>query len=458
MTIDPGHARRRRLAVLGGARGRVLDRAPETADQFVEMLPILGATAVMAGISVFFALVDAVRVPVAAAVCLAVFWATIIFVVDRFLTASLTSTRTVWKLVALAAPRVLMAGLIGVVIATPLVLRVFDADVTARVEQNIAAQSVANEQTLKESAQAERLARARDRVTELSVQAKTGRITGDDPVDPRVAAARDDVEALEGDVAEQRERTTDAVVLYKCERDGPQAVRDPPPDCTGRPGNGEAAEQYGRQMETEQGKLADLESALGAARQDLNRVEEVADADSTASAEEIKEQAAGALPAARADAAGAQRAYAGYEATLTESTENADGLLARLEALHQISVEKPVLGVAHATIAALFFLVELLPVLVKTLKAYGDPTHYETAEHEDSRTLIDLARIRHDEERFEVEAQSRLRTEVLQDMLDRERELGRRANAHVAGEMEAILDRALDEWSAQVRTTLQGPP
>jgi hypothetical protein len=41
-------------------------------------------------------------------------------------------------------------------------------------------------------------------------------------------------------------------------------------------------------------------------------------------------------------------------------------------------------------------------------------------------------------------------------MRNREEELGKRANAHVASHMQEILDAALLEWSDQVRSRLPG--
>jgi hypothetical protein len=357
----------------------------------------------------------------------------------------------------MAAPRVIMASLIGIVIATPLVLRVFDADVTARVDQNIAEQSAVNEKLLQESAQRENLLEAEARVVDLEQQAKTGRISDKAETDPRVAEADGRVQDLEKQVSQQQHVADQAALLYQCERDGTgRNDLDNPGQCSRTAGDGTLAGTARQRMDTEAAELEQLEGNLETARADLGEVQKGAGLDSRTSEEGIKTQAREQLADARSDSAKAKLDFDTYAQTLNDSNENANGLLSRLDALHQISLEKPVLGFSHLTIAGLFFIIELLPVVVKTLKAYGDPTHYEQVEREDSHTLVERAKVQRNEERYQVEQQSQLRLDLLQDMQDRELQLGKRANAHVASEMEVILDRALDEWSAQVQSAVQG--
>src|SRR5690606_35569916 len=118
-------SRLRTLAILGGADGPILDRVPGEAPRFVQMFFVLLGTALVSAISMLFALTTGVQVAIWVAVPLALVWAAIIFNLDRFLTSTMSSTRSVGKLIALALPRVAMAALIGFLVAEPLVLQVF---------------------------------------------------------------------------------------------------------------------------------------------------------------------------------------------------------------------------------------------------------------------------------------------------------------------------------------------
>ncbi|CNL14632.1 Uncharacterised protein [Mycobacterium tuberculosis] len=64
---------------------------------------------------------------------------------------------------------------------------------------------------------------------------------------------------------------------------------------------------------------------------------------------------------------------------MAQGNAGAVGLLSQISGLNRLSEKEPAILWAHILIAALFFMIELLPVLVKVLTSYGDPSLYEKA-------------------------------------------------------------------------------
>ena len=190
---------------------------------------------------------------------------------------------------------------------------------------------------------------------------------------------------------------------------------------------------------------------------------------------------------ARAELPGLQKRYATLEAGLEKTRSNDQnainantGILAQLSALSAAGAHNFGLLLAQLTVAALFFLIEMLPVGVKFLLNLGPLSTYETVAKLEEEKIVDKARLNRvaqrrsveresDEERKKAdaasrerikktEAQSRVRINVAEDMSRREETMSIHANGHVAGKMEEILDAALQEWSAQVRARLNAGP
>jgi hypothetical protein len=231
------------------------------------------------------------------------------------------------------------------------------------------------------------------------------------------------------------------------------------PHCAGasnRVGNGPIA----------QAKYQQYQAALATYNSVAARLRAAQDAENAA--QQAVQQSQGAALAryqaeARASLPGLQAQYSAVEAKLAsmaKSDQNANngnnGLLAQLSALWAASGQNFALVLAHLTVLALFFIIEILPVSVKFLLNLGAPTAYEIASKLREDKLIDSVRIQRTESRRREERESQARLSVEDDMRKREEDLGKRANEHVANHMEEILDIALAEWGQRVRARLAG--
>ncbi|MFG6503957.1 DUF4407 domain-containing protein [Microbacterium sp. P05] len=368
----------RRLAVLGGADSAVLDDVPEETPRFVQMFLVLAGTALVSALSMLFALMTGVRIAVWLAVPLAIVWALIIFNLDRFLTSSMRSTRNPWRLLGLAFPRVVMAALIGIVVAEPLVLQVFQNDIAREVTSTNISQALSDQDAVTSGPEKQALDAATARMTALEDQAATGIVAGTSSTSAEAAAAQASVDQLTAQLAAQQAVIDQARALYQCELTG--AGAGTVPGCTGVTGDGASSEAAEAQLAGAQASYDGIAAQLQQATATLSSANAAGTDAAAASAETNKQQAEGELPAARTQYEGALAAYNERAAAVAGGNAEAQGILSQIGALDRLSQREPVLAWAHWLIAALFFMIELLPVLVKVLTSFGDPSVYEKAE------------------------------------------------------------------------------
>ncbi|WP_311257899.1 DUF4407 domain-containing protein [Microbacterium sp. WCS2018Hpa-9] len=372
----PG-SRLRKLAILGGAEGEILDRVPGETPRFVQMFFVLAGTALVSAISMLFALTTGVQAAIWLAVPLAVVWALIIFNLDRFLTSTMSSTRNVWKLIGLAIPRVIMAAIIGFVVAEPLVLQIFHNDIAREVAATNITQAQSDQEALETGPEKKALDAASDRVAELENQAATGIVAGTDSSSATESAAQATVDDLTAKMTAQQAVIDQARILYQCELTGEGAGTVP--GCTGVNGEGASSDAAEAQLAEAQQTYDALAAQLRTANEELAAAGTAAKENTSTSETQNREEAQSQLPAARDSYDAALDAYNARAEAVASGNAGAIGLLSQISGLNRLSEKEPTILWAHILIAALFFMIELLPVLVKVLTSYGDPSLYEKA-------------------------------------------------------------------------------
>lgn len=368
----------RRLAILGGADGAILDRVPSEQPRFVQMFFVLAGTALVSALSMLFALTTGVQVLVWIAVPLAVVWALLIFNLDRFLTSTMRSTRSVWRLLGLAIPRVLMAAIIGFVVAEPIVLQAFHNDIAREVTATNLVQAQSDQKAVTSGPEKKALDAASQRLADLQNQASTGIVKGTSSDSASQKAAQDTVAKITAQMADQQKVIDQARALYQCELTGQGAGTVP--GCTGVQGNGASSDAAKSQLDQAQQTYDALAAQLRQANTDLESADASSKSATSASEAQNRQQAKDQLPAAEQAYKTALDAYNARAAEVAGTNAGAVGLLSQISALDRLSAKEPVLGFAHWLIAALFFMIELLPVIVKVLTSWGDPSLYEKAE------------------------------------------------------------------------------
>src|SRR5215217_2609500 len=131
-------ARRRRrfgsgLAALGGARADVLAVAPGARPRFVAMGGVLLSTGGLAVLSAAFAVHMALGVWWPLALVAGLGWGFVVVNLDRMLVVGMAHDASLKRNLVLAVPRVGLALVLGVVIATPLTLQIFAKEIDTEI-------------------------------------------------------------------------------------------------------------------------------------------------------------------------------------------------------------------------------------------------------------------------------------------------------------------------------------
>lgn len=131
-----------------------------------------------------------------------------------------------------------------------------------------------------------------------------------------------------------------------------------------------------------------------------------------------------------------------------------NGLLAQIQALSNLSSRNAAIEWTIICVTVLFFLVSMLPVTAKIVLNLGPLSTYELLISHRNDAAIHLAELERTLSRHLEQQKLDVRLQIEEDMRAREANLGRQANAHVADQMQSILDAALSQWSNQVRAQL----
>lgn len=126
------------LLWLSGVDRDVLSHCERERNKFVAMGGTVLTTASLAFLAATFTIHEFLHAPLVFALLLGVGWAFAIMNLDRWLLISIRRQDTPGKTIAMAVPRVVLALLIGAVIAHPLVLRVFEKEIgnQATIDKN----------------------------------------------------------------------------------------------------------------------------------------------------------------------------------------------------------------------------------------------------------------------------------------------------------------------------------
>jgi len=401
-------------------------------------------------------------VPVPVALFFGLLWGLVILNLDRFLVVSMGSSRDWKRLLGIAAPRLLLAIVVSAVISTPITLEIFRGDIYATMTQ----------MNLQESQRIARQEASSDLQARLAavnkqIAADQAILNGQLPAtvtSPQAATAQAQVSKLTPEVAQAKSQEIQAYEVWQCELYGDGCASG-----SGKVGDGPIAQAKEATYEQDKATYDSLNAQLQQAAGNLG------------TAQKALSQSASSRLAAYQEAANAQlpqlKSQSAQLASEVQQQDNYDqgtavgdtGLLRQLQALFTASSGNSVLLVAHLTVTALFFLIELLPVVVKLLLNLGRPTCYEVALQAEEDTLADSLRQERtfarrrlgrasDEEEKVGDATAKARTDQALDMSRRQAELGLKANEHVVAKMEEILDAALAQWSGQLRATLGGGP
>jgi hypothetical protein len=331
------------LRKVAGVHEAVLNEVPHERPRYTALGGLLVGTAVMSIVSSFLALrwvIDAT--PLAAFV--AVVWGLMILTLDRWLVTSVNGNRgadRVW----IYLPRMLMAVLIGVVIAEPLVLSVFDREIEEKIHTERIDTLAKSESSLRRCNPVAGTAEAAQETDTAACQEY--RLALPDPgvemaaLAAYQAQARDLETSLKADTKALAELESEA--RRECAGESGEGL-------TGKVGLGpnchallSEADQYRRthDIDTKGRQLSVLRETIRQKQLKLSDVQ----------------------------VRSANRRDAAIETRLAEAkaADNGDGMVARLSALQRLTEENGTVAAATWLLRLLIVLIDVLPALARLL-------------------------------------------------------------------------------------------
>jgi Domain of unknown function (DUF4407) len=335
------------LITLSGARADVLALCPGERIKFQSLGWAILITAGMAVVSMWFALTSAMGVEPIAALPIALLWGLVIMGIDRWLVTSIPYDRP--RKWLMAAPRLALAILLGSLISTPIVLRVFQSEINNQIsviKETNEADFLSSQQ---HSSVQTRVTKWQHTVANLEQVITTN---GAQPINPANDLV---VQGLTTQLNAERKVATQDYNAWQCQLYG---------GCDAPKGSGPLAQASQQRYQADEVQITTLTNEISAREQTLRNT-------SAAAQQTRLQQAKDALPNAQAQLAAAQ----GEENSLLNNFQNTNkatnGLLIRLQALDQLSAQGGTLSLVRWLLFLLFLVIEILPVSVKLMQQPG---------------------------------------------------------------------------------------
>ena len=340
------------LVKLAGAQPQILERCPTERLKFQSLGWAILITSGIATVSMWFALYSAMGINPFLALLIALLWGLVIMGIDRWLVTSMPARGSKrWKV---AIPRVVLAVLLGSLISTPIVLRLFQSEINTQIsviKQQRASAFIASQQ---HSSVNQQVTYWRTQVANLEKVVNSG---GQQPLDPSSDPV---VQSLTSQRTKELGSEQTYYAQWQCQLYGQSTGGS---HCTR--GNGVLAQ-------ASQQAYDGAVQQVGALTSEITQREKVLSAQDTASQQTRYQQAAGALPGAKEQLAAATAEENTLQSNFEANNFKTNGLLIRLQALNQLSGNDFTLNSARLLIFLFFLVIECLPVTVKLMQQPGN--------------------------------------------------------------------------------------
>ena len=345
---------------LSGASRPVLAQCPTERPKFIGLGAAILVTAGMAAVSLSFALVTALKAPVWLAVIFALMWGVAIMSLDRLFVVSMHRQRNrAWYLV-MAAPRFLMAVLLGFVISTPFVLQIFQPEINHQIKLMQAAERSAYFRNLPHNPVYVRVQQDKATVSKLADEAATGGAAINPSTDPAIQGWQRQLKT-----AQQHEQTWFANLqcqLYGTALPGGRRCIQ---------GNGPLAKDDQQQYEYWKGQVSTFQL-------EIQRRTVTLQGQSTAQQHATQGQAKAQLQAARQTLSSAEQQLTLQTRDVTTGIKQDSGLLTQLKALGNATAGDSTLAWARFLLFLVFLCIDIMPVFIKLLMNLAPESTYDS--------------------------------------------------------------------------------
>jgi Domain of unknown function (DUF4407) len=356
------HKLRKIVLALAGAHEEVLTLVPSERARFESLGWAILITSGVAAVSMWFALASAVGINGILALPIALAWGLVIMGIDRWLIVSMPIDGP--RKFAMAVPRLALALLLGTLISTPLVLRIFQSEIDAQMAKM---QQVSYNTFLKQQQASDVAKQVSTYSGELkylnNVIATHGAASANTASDPELTAFNKQLTNLNGEVTHWTSLKNQYYSDYICQLYGG-------PTCP-KKGDGPAAKASLKNYNAASAEVATLRGQINHVQGEIQQRDAQLSSNSKSDQQARYQQALTQQPVVKAEYDTALQRQNELQASFFANNQAAHGILNRLEALSQLSSGNVTVTAARFLIFLLFLVIELLPVTVKLMQRPG---------------------------------------------------------------------------------------
>ena len=356
------HKLRKIVLALAGAHEEVLTLVPSERARFESLGWAILITSGVAAVSMWFALASAVGINGILALPIAFAWGLVIMGIDRWLIVSMPIDGR--RKFAMAVPRLALALLLGTLISTPLVLRIFQSEIDAQMAKM---QQVSYNTFLKQQQASDVAKQVTTYSGELkylnNVIATHGAASANTASDPELTAFNKQLTNLNGEVTHWTSLKNQYYSDYICQLYGG-------PTCP-KKGDGPAAKASLKNYNAASAEVATLRGQVNHVQGEIQQRDAQLSSNSKSDQQARYQQALTQQPVVKAEYDTALQRQNELQASFFANNQAAHGILNRLEALSQLSSGNFTVTAARFLIFLLFLVIELLPVTVKLMQRPG---------------------------------------------------------------------------------------
>jgi hypothetical protein len=350
------------VLVLSGVNIETLDLVPSERPRFESLGWAILITSGIATVSMWFALSSAMGVNGILAIPPALLWGVVIMGIDRWLITSMPTGGK--RKIALAAPRFALALLLGTLISTPFVLRVFQSEINAQIaviQQKDYNAFLAEQQN---SPTAKQVITYKSQLQQLdTVISSHGVQTGNTSADPQLAAYQQQKVNLEAELSHWQNLEGQYYKEYNCQLYGG-------PTCP-KAGAGPVYTAAHKNYEQAVSEVATLQKQINQVQREITTRDNQLNSHSAFAEQQRYQQALSAQPQVQSEYNTALQRQNQLQQTYYSQEQASHGILVRLEALSQLSNGNFTVTAARFLLFLLFLVIECLPVTVKLLQRPG---------------------------------------------------------------------------------------
>jgi hypothetical protein len=354
---------------LSGASRQILAECPTERPKYFGLGAAIFITGAMAGVSLAFALVNALKINLTAAIVFAACWGLAIMMLDRLFVVSMHRQRNPIYYFVQAAPRFLMALVIGFVISTPFVLQIFKPEITSEVQQMAATQREKYYAGLPNNPVQLEVRRDQTTYDTLDQTAKSGGTPAPVSDNPQIVAWNSQLNHANDEVQNWTNQL----------------------DCQlyGGTSNGVKCQPaYGPVAHDDQGKIDFWQGQADTLTSEIKTLTGQLGAKNAENQIAQEQTAQSQLRSAKDALDSAQTQLADQTNNVVSSINGNDGILEQLKALAAVTQNNFTLQMARLLLFLLFVFIDVMPVFVKLLINLAPAGTYDQLLAEEERTQV----------------------------------------------------------------------